>query len=99
MITITAISRARKGEEDTLRRALLEVADNVRANEPDTVSFFISQDLEDPSVFTTYERFADRAAMDRHNGSAVVAKFFAIARPLLDGAVTLVTGSEISAKG
>jgi quinol monooxygenase YgiN len=99
MITITAVIRARKGEEDTLRRALLEVADNVRANEPDTVGFFISQDLEDPSVFTTYERFADRAAMDGHNGSAVVAKFFAIARPLLDGAVTLVTGSEISAKG
>ena len=52
-----------------------------------------------PRVFTTYERFTDRAAMDRHNGSAVVAKFFAIAKPLLDGAVTLVTGSEISAKG
>jgi len=63
------------------------------------MGFFISQDLDDPSVFTTYERFADRAAMDRHNGSAVVAKLFAIAKPLLDGAVTLVTGSEISAKG
>ena len=99
MLTITAVIRARKGEEDTLRRALLEVADNVRANEPDTVGFFISQDLEDPGVFTTYERFTDRAAMDRHNGSAVVAKFFGIAKPLLDGPVTLVTSSEISAKG
>ena len=82
MLTITAVIRAQKGEEDTLRRALLEVADNVRANEPDTVGFFISQDLEDPCVFTTYERFTDRAAMDRHNGSAVVAKFFGVAKPL-----------------
>ena len=98
MLTITAIIRAKKGEEAALRRALLEVADNVRANEPDTVGFFISQDLEDPCVFTTYERFADLAAMDRHNGSAAVARFFGIAKPLLDGAVTLVTGSEISAK-
>jgi quinol monooxygenase YgiN len=99
MITITAVIRARKGEEDTLRRALLKVADNVQASEPDTVGFFISQDLADPCVFTTYERFTDRAAMDRHNGSAAVARFFAIARPLLDGAVTLVTGAEISATG
>jgi quinol monooxygenase YgiN len=99
MLTITAVIRAKKGEEAALRRALLEVADNVRANEPDTVGFFISQDLEDPCVFTTYERFANLAAMDRHNGSAAVARFFGIAKPLLDGAVTLVTGSEISAKG
>jgi len=99
MLTITAVIRAKKGEEAALRSALLEVADNVRANEPDTVGFFISQDLEDPRVFTTYERFTDRAAMDRHNGSAVVARFFGIAKPLLDGAVTLVTSAEISAKG
>ena len=89
MLTITAVIRARKGQEGALRDALLE---------PDTVGFFISQDLEDPCVFTTYERFIDLAAMDRHNGSAAVARFFGIAKPLLDGAVTLVTGSEISAK-
>ncbi|MGZ3340348.1 MAG: putative quinol monooxygenase [Reyranella sp.] len=99
MLTITAVIRARKGEEAALRRALLEVADNVRANEPDTVDFFVSQDLEDSCVFTTYERFTDRAAMDRHNDSAVVARFFGIAKPLLDGAITLATNSEISAKG
>jgi quinol monooxygenase YgiN len=96
MLTITAVIRAKKGEESTLRRALLVVADDVRANEPDTVGFFISQDLEDPGVFTTYERFTDRAAMDRHDGSAAVAEFFGIAKPLLDSAVT---SSEISAKG
>jgi hypothetical protein len=39
--------------------------------------------------------------MDRHNNSAVVAKFFGIAKPILDGddAVTLVTSSELFAKG
>jgi len=40
----------------------------------------------------------DQAAMDRHNGSAVVARFFGIAKPLLDGPVTLVTCTEVSAK-
>ncbi len=37
-------------------------------------------------------------AMDRHNGSDVVARFFAIAKPLLDGEVILVTAGEFSAK-
>lgn len=98
MLTITAVIRAKPGTETTMRDALLAVADNVRRNEPDTIGFFVSQDSADPCVFTTYERFADQAAMDRHNNSEVVAKFFAIAKPILDGDVVLVTAREISAK-
>ena len=98
MLTITAIIRVKHGYERVMRDALLEVAENVHADEPETIGFFISRDLEDPCVFTTYERFVDRAAMDRHNNSEVVARFFAIAKPILDGAVTLVTSSELSAK-
>jgi quinol monooxygenase YgiN len=98
MLTITAVIRAKKGHDRALRDALLEVAEHVRANEPDTVGFFVSQDQADPCVFTTYERFASQAAMDLHNNSAVVARFFGIAKPILDGDVTLVTGAELSAK-
>jgi quinol monooxygenase YgiN len=98
MLTITAVIRAKKGHDRALRDALLEVADNARANEPDTVGFFVSQDVADPCVFTTYERFASQAAMDLRNNSAVVARFFGIAKPILDGAVTLVTSSELPAK-
>jgi quinol monooxygenase YgiN len=98
MLTITAVIRAKKGHEATMRQALVEVAEHVRANEPDTIGFFVSQDGSDPCVFTTYERFADKAAMDRHNGSAAVAQFFGIAKPILDGNVTLITANEISAK-
>lgn len=99
MLTITAVIRAKAGSEDVMRDALLAVADHVRANEPDTVGFFVSQDVADPRVFTTYERFVDQAAMDRHNASAATAQFFAVAKPLLDGPVTLVTCREVSAKG
>ncbi len=98
MLTITAVIRAKKGQEETMRRALLEVAENVRLNEPHTIGFFVSQAPADPCVFTTYERFADQAAMDAHNNSQVVARFFGIAKPILDGDVVLVTGGEISAK-
>ena len=81
-----------------MRTALLAVAGHVRDNERETIGFFVSQSSEDPCVLTTYERFADRAAMDRHNSSAAVAEFFAIAGPILDGPVTLITADEISFK-
>jgi quinol monooxygenase YgiN len=98
MLTITAIIRVRKGEEAVMRQALLDVAGHVRANEPATIGFHISQDTSDPCLFTTYERFVDQAAMDRHNNSEAVAHFFGIAKPILDGEVKLVTATEISAK-
>jgi quinol monooxygenase YgiN len=98
MLTITAIIRAKEGHENAMRQALLDVAASVRANEPTTVGYYIAQDTTDPSVFTTYERYVDRAAMDRHNNSEAVARFFGIAKPIIDGEVTLVTGTEISTK-
>ena len=81
-----------------MRQALLDVAAHVAKNEPDTVDFFISQGRDDPAVFTTYERFTDEAAMDRHNGSAAVAAFFKVAAPILDGEVILHTCREASAR-
>ncbi len=67
-------------------------------HEPKTRDFYISQDQKDPRVFTTYERFTDQAAMDEHNNSEAVARFFGIAKPILDGEVILVTCAEISEK-
>ncbi|MEZ2223169.1 putative quinol monooxygenase [Rhizobium sp. RCC_161_2] len=98
MHTISAIIRVKAGQEATMRDALMAVASHVAMNEPETLGFFISQSEDDPCLFTTYERFTDRAAMDRHNGSDAVAAFFAIASPILDGPVTLVTALEASAK-
>ena len=98
MLAITAIIRTKKGEETVMRNALFEVARNIAANEQEAVGYHISQDTSDPCVFTTYERYVDQAAKDRHNNSQTVARFFELAKPILDGAVTLVIGTEISAK-
>ena len=98
MKTITAIIRCKPGTQDRMRQGLLDVAANVRENEPDTVGFHICQDDRDPCVFTTYERFVDQAAMDRHNNSDTVAAFFRVAEPILDGDVILRTCDEIFAK-
>ena len=95
MHTLTAIIRARKGSEDTVHAELLKVSAYAKAHEPDTVDFFVAQDLEDPCVFTTYVRFTSKAAMDRHNNGAGSQGFFAAAGDLLAGDVTVVMAREV----
>lgn len=99
MISITAIIRARVGQEAALRDALLDVAAHVAAHEPETIGFHVSQSLDDPAVFTTYERFATEAAKDAHNGSDAVARFFAQADTLIEGDAVLHTCREVTANG
>lgn len=96
MHTLTAIIRARKGHQDLVRAELLKVAAFVAAHEPDTLGFHLAQSADDPCVFTTYERFTDRAAMDRHNAGGGSTGFFAAAGDALDGDVTVVTAVEIT---
>jgi hypothetical protein len=49
MLTITAIIRTKPGREDTMRKGLLEVAENVRLNEPETIGFLSHRALRSPS--------------------------------------------------
>ena len=95
MVSITAVIRCRAGHEDTMARARLDVAQHVRDAEPDTRAFFVSREARDPRVFTTYERFTDTAAMDTHNHSAAVARFFATATPILECEVVLHVCEEV----
>lgn len=95
MFTLTAILRAQKGHEDTVKAALQDVGAYVRQHEPDTASFFVTQSADDPCLFVTHERFTDRAAMERHNNGAGSKGFFAAAGHLLDGPATVVTGPEV----
>ncbi|RST88338.1 antibiotic biosynthesis monooxygenase [Aquibium carbonis] len=96
MITLTAIIRCKPGSEDRVRAALVEVGAFVAANEPGTISFYVTEG-ETGGVFATHERFADREAMDAHNAGAGSKGFFAATDGLLDG-VDVVIGREISSR-
>ncbi|CAN5238430.1 hypothetical protein BH10PSE7_BH10PSE7_06450 [soil metagenome] len=98
MISISAILKVKPGHEATLRDALLEMLESVKRDEPGTVEYFVSQSIDEPQVFTTYERFADRDAMDRHNNSEAVAKVIAIATPILADKVILCSSNELATK-
>lgn len=95
MHTLTAIICAQKGHEDTVRAELLKVGVFARDYEPGTIGFHVTQDPDDACVFATYERFVNKAAMDRHNNGIGSQGFFAAAGDLLDGKVTVVTAEEI----
>jgi quinol monooxygenase YgiN len=97
MITITAIIRVRPDAADAIQSALQAHAENVRTKEPTTLGFYVCRDLEAPHVFTTYERFVDRAAMELHNASESTARFFAKVKPVLDGPVILHSCEEVAA--
>ncbi len=98
MLTITAIIRARPGSQDIVRDALLSLVASVRGTEPQTIGYFVTQSLDDTRVFTTFERFADRAAMERHNRSDAVACFVRETGPHLDGKIVIHTGEELASK-
>jgi quinol monooxygenase YgiN len=98
MFTITAIIRARPNEHSFVRNALLSVVETVRETEPQTVGYFLAQSADDPCLFTTFERFADRKGMERHNASTAVARFVRDAGSHLDGDVVIYVGEEIASK-
>lgn len=93
MITLTAIIRCKPGSEGRIRAALADVGDHARANEPGTVSFFVTE-VEGKGIFVTHERFADKAAMDAHNEGAGSKGFFSAADGHLE-AVDVHIGSEV----
>ena len=95
MHALTAIIRAQKDSEALVYAELLKVGAYAREHEPDTIGFFVAQDLEDPCVFTTYERFIDKTAMERHNNGAGSQSFFAAVNNFLDGEVIVVIAKEV----
>jgi quinol monooxygenase YgiN len=96
MITITAVIRVKTGTETTMRKALLQVVEHVRNQEPNTIDFFVSAGVTEPNIFTTYERFADREAMEAHNASQVVKDVHRIAAPILEVPIMLEICQEVA---
>lgn len=96
-VTLTAIVRARPGEGALVGAELERLAAWVAENEPDTLSYHVGRQADDPTVFLTFERFADADAMRAHNGSAAVAAFVAAVEGRLAGPIEIRVCEEIAA--
>lgn len=98
MIVLTAIIESTPEGAETMAEALRDVVAHVRAEEPETIGYHVARDPETPTVFTTFERYTTREAMERHNASPAVARFFEIAKPLLAKEPVIVVGEEFARK-
>lgn len=98
MLTLNAILRAKLGAADALAGALAEMTRYVSENEPGTISFFVGRDVDNPDTFVTYERFADRAAMEAHNTSSYRDEWVDKYGGLLDGDIVRYICDEVAAK-
>lgn len=94
---LTARIRARSGAEQKVAAALKKVAAAVALTEPRTLAYYVNRATDDDALFVTVERFADREAMDEHNGSAAVAAFVTEIDGCLEGAVEITMLNELSA--
>ena len=98
MISLTAVIRVKKGSEEDMRDALSDIVEYTRTHEPGTIGYFLSQGIEDHCEFTTYERYADKNAMEQHNNSKKLAEFFEFAKPLFEGEVLIRICEEVAVK-
>jgi hypothetical protein len=78
-------------------RAAVRYQDGPRNGAADR-GYFITQSADDPCVYTTFERFADRVAMDKHNASEAVARFVRDVGSHFDGDIVIHVGEEIAFK-
>jgi autoinducer 2-degrading protein len=70
IIAVAADWRAQPGQEETVRRLLLQAAAAVREHEPGNLLYVAHQDAADPAHFLVYEQYADQAALEAHRDSA-----------------------------
>jgi quinol monooxygenase YgiN len=98
MMTIVAKLKVRSGKQDDAERALTDMIEYVRANEPGTVSYTLHRAVGDPTTLLMYEQYADQAAVDTHGTSARIQQLFATLGPLLDGQPSIEMYSEVAGK-
>jgi autoinducer 2-degrading protein len=70
IIAVAADWHAQPGQEETVRRLLVQAAAAVREHEPGNLLYVAHQDAADPAHFLVYEQYADQAALEAHRDSA-----------------------------
>ena len=70
IICVAAHFKAQPGQEETVRRLLVQAAAAVRAHEPDNLVYTAHQDPKEPTQFFIYEQYAGQTALEAHRDSA-----------------------------
>ena len=98
MMTIIAKMKIKAGKEGDAERALLDMVEYVRANEPGTVRYTLHRAIGDATQLLMYEQYASQEAVDTHGTSARIQQLFATLGPLLDGQPSIEMFNEVGGK-
>jgi quinol monooxygenase YgiN len=69
VIAVTALLKAKRGEEDQLERVLRELAQKVRGTEPGCLLYQVARSQHDRQLYVVIERYSDEEAMAAHANS------------------------------
>ena len=64
-VVLTAMVKAKQGQEDAVKEALLALVDPTR-KEPGCLCYNLHQSKSDPTQFMFYEQWASKEALDSH---------------------------------
>lgn len=98
MITVVAKLKIKAGSEAEAERALLDMIEYVRAQEPGTLRYVLHRAVGDPTQLLMYEQYTDQAALDTHGTSARFQELFRTLGPLLDGQPSIELFAEVGGK-
>ncbi len=69
MIAVTALLKAKRGEEAQLERILRELAQKVRGAEPGCLLYRVARSQHDRQLYLVIERYIDEEALAAHTNS------------------------------
>lgn len=93
MPSVFAKFKVRADKIDEARKALGQMVEHVRSNEPGNLAYIAHQQKDDPTVFLFYEKYASDEALAQHGANMKNSPVsFA---DLLDGAPEIVFAEEI----
>jgi quinol monooxygenase YgiN len=88
-----ATLKVRADRVEEAKKALAQMQQHVRRNEPGNVAYIFHQRRDDPTVFIAYEKYANDEALAQHRQN--MASSPVNLRDLLDGAPQIVMLEEI----
>jgi quinol monooxygenase YgiN len=69
VIAVTALLKAKPGQEGELERVLCELAQKVRDAEPDCLLYRVARSQHDRQLYALIERYTDEEALAAHANS------------------------------
>ena len=93
-VFIFARFHARRGQEDAVADALLEVVAPSRL-EPGCLSIHAFRSMRDPQLFYIHSRWKDEAAFESHAGLPHTVRFLERVQPLIDHPLDVTRAGQI----